>query len=75
MYLFCPSSSAWQSEGFVNQLGPWLASQGKTKSTTKEIVVYAKKYGYILDTGDAYPLLGLSPRNKHHALSSLALKS
>jgi hypothetical protein len=28
-----------------------------------------KKYGYILDAGDTSPLMGLSDRNKHHAMS------
>jgi integrase len=50
----------------------WLASQGKTKATIKETVNYAKKYGIVLDTGDASPLLTLSPRNKHHAMTALA---
>jgi intergrase/recombinase len=50
----------------------WLASQGKRHWTIKEIVNYSKKYGHILDTGDASPLLVLSPRNRHHALTALA---
>jgi hypothetical protein len=50
----------------------WLQSQGKTKATIKETINYAKKYGHILDAGDASPLLTLSPRNKHHAMTALA---
>ena len=68
MHLFCPSSSAWQSEGFVR----WLSSQHKTHNTIREIIIYSKKYGSILDTGDASPLLELSPRNRHHVLCSMA---
>jgi hypothetical protein len=50
----------------------WLRAQAKTKATIKEIVNYSKKYATVLDTGDAFPLLTLSPRNKHHAMSALA---
>jgi hypothetical protein len=50
----------------------WLSSQRKTKWTIREIIIYAKKYGHILDTGDASQLLTLSPRNRHHALAALA---
>ena len=50
----------------------WLVSQGKTKATIKETVNYAKKYAHVLDTGDASPLLNLSPRNRHHAMTALA---
>ena len=42
------------------------------KATIKETVNYAKKYAHVLDTGDASPLLTLSPRNKHHAMTALA---
>jgi hypothetical protein len=50
----------------------FLISQNKTKVTIKQIVNYAKKYGHVLDTGDASVLMSLSPRNKHHALTALA---
>jgi hypothetical protein len=50
----------------------WLYSQGKTKATIRETVNYAKRFGYILDSGDAAPLLTLSPRNKQHTMSALA---
>jgi hypothetical protein len=66
LHLFCPSSSVWQSEGFVN----YLASQGKTRWTIKQTKNYAIKYGYILDTGDASELLSL--KDKHNALTALA---
>ncbi|MBD0328364.1 MAG: hypothetical protein ICV68_18250 [Pyrinomonadaceae bacterium] len=33
---------------------------------------YAKRFAYVLDTGDASPLLTLSQRNKQHAMSALA---
>jgi len=61
--LFCPSSSARQSEGFVSlelllkKIKEWLTSQGKTPNTIREILIYAKRFGYIWDTGDASPLL------------------
>ena len=38
----------YSSDGFRE----WLILQGKTQSTIKEIVNYAKKYGHILDTDD-----------------------
>ncbi|MDQ3854037.1 MAG: hypothetical protein M3251_04875 [Thermoproteota archaeon] len=68
MHLFCPSSSAWQSEGFVI----FLSSQHKTKWTIKQTKNYAIRYGHILDTGDASLLLALPPRVRHHALVALA---
>ena len=47
--------------------------QGKTRYTIKQIVNYSKKkYGYILDAGDTSPLMGLSDRNKHHAMCAIA---
>jgi Archaeal phage integrase len=66
LHLFCPSSSAWQSEGFVS----WMASQGKTFWTIKQTKNYAIKYGHILDTGDASELMPL--KTKHNVLSALA---
>jgi hypothetical protein len=42
-----------------------LVSQGKTKTTIRENLSYAKRLGYILDAGDASELIKLSPRNKH----------
>lgn len=49
-----------------------MKSQNKTSWTIKQIKNYAIKYASVLDTGDASPLLGLSPRNRHHAMVSLA---
>ncbi|MDQ3847326.1 MAG: hypothetical protein M3261_00035, partial [Thermoproteota archaeon] len=43
--------------------------------TIKQIINYAIRYGYILDTGDASELMILSARNKHHAMSALAALS
>jgi intergrase/recombinase len=54
------------------QFHSWLVSQGKTKWTIKESVNYAKRFGHVLDTGNATPLLTLSQRNKQHALTALA---
>jgi hypothetical protein len=50
----------------------WLRAQGKTEATVKVNVNYAKKYAVVLATGDASPLMSLSPRNKHHAMVALA---
>jgi hypothetical protein len=50
----------------------WLVSQGKTKATIKETLNYSKRFGRVLDTGDASSLLALSIRNKHHAQTALA---
>jgi hypothetical protein len=57
-------------EEHTGEFHNWLASQGKTKATIRETVNYAK-YTAVLDTGDASPLLTLSPRNKHHAMTAL----
>lgn len=65
------SNSLWHSEIGSNFL-VWLQSQGKTKNTIRETINYSKKYAAVLDTGDASPLLCLSPRNKQHAMSALA---
>jgi hypothetical protein len=64
--------SADNEKHHINNFRSWLVSQDKTKATVKNTVNYAKKYGYILDTGDASPLLTLSNRSKHHAMSALA---
>ena len=42
----------------------WLLAQGKTRWTIREIVIYTKRFSHISDTGDASPLLKLSPSNK-----------
>lgn len=54
------------------QFRSWLTSQGKMKWTIKESVNYAKRFASVLDTGDASPLMLLSPRNKQHAMTALA---
>ena len=60
----------------VSSFHEWLASQGKTQWTVREIVIYAKRYGHVLLSdsggGDASELMTLSPRNKHHAMTALA---
>jgi hypothetical protein len=50
----------------------WLQAQGKKKATIKETVNYAKKYCLVLDSGNASPMMSLSPRNKQHAMTALA---
>lgn len=50
----------------------WLQSQKKAKWTIREIVIFAKRYGHVLDSGDASCLASLSPRNRHHAMTALA---
>ncbi len=80
MPLFCPSSSARQSEGFVrtnlsslsSSFVNWLQLQNKRHWTIKYTKNYALKYGHILDTGDASPLVALTPCNRQHAMSALA---
>lgn len=67
LHLFCPSSSAWRSEGFVK----WLSSQGKTRWTIKQTKNYAIKYGHILDTCDASELL-TARYSRHNVLSALS---
>jgi hypothetical protein len=42
------------------------------KWTIKETINYTKRFYHVLDTGDASPLLSLSPRVKQHAMTSLA---
>jgi hypothetical protein len=56
----------------LKKIKEWLTSQGKTPNTLREILIYAKRFGYILDTGDASPLLTLSSKNRQHALTALA---
>ncbi|HEX6281291.1 MAG TPA: integrase [Nitrososphaera sp.] len=53
----------------------WLQSQGKTRWTIREIIIYSRKYGHILESGDASALGMLSPRNKQHAMTALAALS
>ncbi len=50
----------------------YLAAQKKTKRTTKDIVNYARRFGLVLESGDASVLLTLSPRPRHHAMTALA---
>jgi hypothetical protein len=33
---------------------------------------YAKRYGSVLDSRDASPVMALSPRNKYHTMTALA---
>jgi hypothetical protein len=61
-----------EKEKASNGFRSWLISQDKTKVTVKNTVNYAKRFSYVLDTGDASTLLTLSQRNKHHAMSALA---
>jgi hypothetical protein len=61
-----------KNEKAITGFRSWLISQDKTKVTVKNTVNYAKRFSHVLDTGDASPLLTLSPRNKHHAMSALA---
>jgi hypothetical protein len=71
-----PSSSAWQSEGFVNLKGfEEFLLKDRRKSTVKQSLSYAKKYAQILRTGDASELLKLTPKNRQHAMRSLACLS
>ncbi len=53
----------------------WLVSQRKAKRTVKSNVQYAKRFHSVLETGDASPLLGLSPPNRHQAMEGLTALS
>lgn len=63
----CAVGAAARDDEFHNL----LASQWKTRWTIKQDVNYAKRFAYVLDTGNAPPLT-LSPRNKQHAMTALA---
>jgi hypothetical protein len=56
----------------MDEFPDWLLSQGKTKWTIKQHVNYAKRFGHVLDSGDASELMTLPARNKHHAMNALA---
>jgi hypothetical protein len=62
-----------EKEKAITGFRSWLISQDKTKATIKNTANYAKRYSHVLVTGDASPLLTLSQRNKHHAISTLAI--
>lgn len=64
--------SSVNDEKQINGFHAWLVSQDKTKATIKQIINYTKKYGHILDTGDASALLTLSQRTKQHVMAALA---
>ena len=55
-----------------SQFNDWLTSQNKRHSTIKQIVNYALRFGYILDSGDASVIMSMSPRNKQHTMEALA---
>jgi hypothetical protein len=61
-----------QKEKAITGFRSWFISQDKTKATVKNTVNCVKRFSYVLNTGDASPLLTLSHRNKHHAMSALA---
>ena len=56
----------------LQQFCDWLKAQGKTHWTIKQTKNYAKKYGYILNSGNCSEIMTLSPRNRHHAMAALA---
>ncbi len=56
-------------EGFAD----WLITQGKRKRTVRDTLFYAKKFAYVLDTGDATPIMTqVKPLSQKHVLSALA---
>jgi hypothetical protein len=59
-------------EEYNSSFREWLIAQGKRKWTVREIVIFAKRFGHVLETGDASELAALSPANRKHALSALA---
>src|SRR5918999_174731 len=51
----------------------WLCSQAKRARTVRDTLFYAKKFAYVLDTGDATPILTqVKPLSQKHVLSALA---
>ena len=66
---------AFSSEDYIFSFRKWLIAQGKRYWTVREIVIFAKKYGHVLDNGDASELMTLSSSNRKHALSALAALS
>jgi hypothetical protein len=51
----------------------WLVSQGKRKRTVRDTMFYANKFAYVLDTGDATPIMTkVKPLSQKHVLSALA---
>ena len=66
---------AFSSEDHIISFRKWLIAQGKRYWTVREIVIFAKKYGHVLDNGDASELMTLSYSNRKHALSALAALS
>jgi hypothetical protein len=51
----------------------WLYSQKKRKRTVRDTLFYAKKFAYVLDSGDATPILTqVKPLSQKHVLSALA---
>ena len=66
---------AFSSEDYIFSFRKWLIAQDKRYWTVRKIVIFAKKYGHVLDNGDASELLTLSSSNRKHALSALAALS
>jgi hypothetical protein len=52
------------------QFKQYLLADGR--KNIKQVLLYAAKYGYILDIYDASALLSLSPNKRHHAMEALA---
>ncbi|HEX2169191.1 MAG TPA: hypothetical protein VHF65_02730 [Nitrososphaera sp.] len=49
-----------------------LSVKTRLKQLVKNTVNCVKRFSYVLNTGDASPLLTLSHRDKHHAMGALA---
>src|SRR5919106_5404656 len=59
---------------YWQQFRDWLISQGKAKRTVKTNVLYAKRFWYVLDTGDASPLsTSLPGRQRSKEITIVAL--
>ena len=64
-----PSHHFFAIAGFAD----WLVAQGKRKRTVRDTIFYAKKFAYVLDTGDATPIMTqVKPLSQKHVLSALA---
>jgi hypothetical protein len=58
---------------FFAGFSDWLIAQGKRPRTVRDTLFYAKKFAYVLDTGDATPIMTkVKPLSQKHVLSALA---
>ncbi len=56
-----------KTDGFKD----WLLKE-RRKITADQILQYVKRYGYVLDSGDASELLKISPKNRQHTMRAIS---